>query len=104
MPVSSDDVGLGLATAGQRIEVEAPTSYKFLGMTDGPQTIVRAVLKSWTQLLGADPGPALVEFNPGTAGERADVCAGISPAEARAVARALLVLAATAERDGPFSR
>ena len=30
------------------------------------------------------------------------MCAGISPAEARAVARALLVLAATVERDGPF--
>jgi hypothetical protein len=32
MPVSSDGVGLGSATAGQRIEVEVPTSYKFLGM------------------------------------------------------------------------
>jgi hypothetical protein len=47
-------------------------------MTDGPQTIVRAVLKPWTQPLGADPGPALIELNPGTAGERTDMCAGIS--------------------------
>jgi hypothetical protein len=31
------------------------------------------------QPLGADPGPALVELNPGTAGERTDMCAGISP-------------------------
>jgi hypothetical protein len=30
------------------------------------------------------------------------MCAGISPAEARAVARALLVLAVTAEREGSF--
>jgi hypothetical protein len=80
MPVSSDGVGLGSATACQRIEVEVPTSCKFLGMTDGPQAIVRAVLKSRTQPLGADPGPALIELNPGAAGERTDMCAGISPA------------------------
>jgi hypothetical protein len=55
-------------------------------VTDGLQAIVRAVLKSWTQPLGADPGPALIELNPGTAGERTDMCAGISPAEAGAVA------------------
>ena len=40
-------------------EIEVPTSYKFLGMTDRPETIVRAVLKSWTHPLDADPGPAL---------------------------------------------
>ena len=67
-----------------------PTSYKFLGMTDGPQTIVRAVLKSWTHPLDADPGPALIELNLGTAEERTDMCAEITPGEARAVARALL--------------
>ena len=83
-------------------EIEVPTSDTFPGMTSGPRTIVRAVLKSWTHPLGADPGPALVELNLGTAGERTDVCAEITPAEARAVAQALLDLAAAAERDGPF--
>jgi hypothetical protein len=82
-------------------EIEVWTSDAFLGMADGPQTIVRAVLKSWTQPLGADPGPALIELNLGTAGERTDLCAEVTPAEARAVAQALLDLAATAERDGP---
>ena len=70
-------------------------------MTDGPRTIVRAVLKSWTHPLDTDPGAALIELNLGTAGERTDLCAEVTPAEARAVAQALLDLAATAERDGP---
>ena len=81
-------------------EAEVRTSYPFLGMTDRAGTIVRVVLKSWTHPLDADPGPALVELNLGTAGERTDMCAEITPAEARAVARALLDLAATADRTG----
>jgi hypothetical protein len=83
-------------------EVEVPTSDTFLGTADGSRTIVRAVLKSWTHPLNADPGPALIELNLGTARERTDMCAEITAAEARAVAQALLDLAATAERDGPF--
>ena len=82
-------------------QIEVPTSYKFLGMAYGPPTIVRAVLKSWTHPLDAEPGPALIELNLGTAAERTDMCAEITPAEARAVARALLDLAAIAERPGP---
>ena len=83
-------------------EIKVPTSYNFAGMTAGPETIVRAVLKSWTHPLDAAPGPALIELNPGTAAERTDMCAEITPGKARAVARELLNLAATAERDGPF--
>jgi hypothetical protein len=82
-------------------ETEIPSSDKFLGMTDGPQAIVRVVLKSWTHPLGADPGPTLVELNIGTASERTDMCVEIVPAEARAIAHALLALADTAERDWP---
>lgn len=79
-------------------EVEVPTSCPFLGTTDEAATIIRVVLKSWTHPLDADPGPALIELNLGTASERTDSCAEITPAEARAVAQALLDLAATAER------
>ena len=82
-------------------EIEVPTSYKFLGMADGPETIVRAVLKSWTHPLDAEPGPALIELNLGTTAERTDMCAEVTPAEARAIAQALLDLADTAERDRP---
>jgi hypothetical protein len=59
-------------------------------------------LKSWTHPVDADPGPTLIELNLGTAGARTDMCAEITPAEARAVAQALLALAATAEQDSPF--
>ena len=58
----------------------------------------RPVLKSWTHPLGADPGPALIELNLGTAAERTDLCVEATPAEARAIARALVDLADTAER------
>jgi hypothetical protein len=61
---------------------------------------VRAVLKSWTHPLAADPGPTLVELNLGTAKSRTDASVEATPAEARAIARALLALADTAERSG----
>jgi hypothetical protein len=38
-------------------EAEVPTSYPFLGLTDGVPTVVRAVLMSWTQPPGGDPRP-----------------------------------------------
>lgn len=82
-------------------EIEVPTACKYLGMADAPEMIIRVVLKSWTHPLDADPGSAFIEINLGTLTERTDMCAEISPAEARAVAQALLGLAAIAERDGP---
>jgi hypothetical protein len=82
-------------------EIEVPTSYPFLGMTDGLPTIVRAVLKSWTHPLAAEPGPARIEINLGTSTEHTDMSAEITADEAEAVARALLDLAATARREGP---
>ena len=81
-------------------EIEVSTSDRFGGMTDGPETVVRVILKSWTHPLDAEPGPALIELNLGTAEERTDLCAEITPGEARAVAQALLDLAATAKRAG----
>jgi len=82
-------------------ETEVSTSYPFGGLTDGPGTVVRVVLKSWTQPLDAAPGPAFIELNLGTAEAGTDACAELTPAEARSVARALLSIAATAEQDGP---
>ena len=80
-----------------------PTSYKFLGMTGGPETIVRAVLKSWTHPLHAEPGPADIELDLGTAAERTDMFAEITSGEARAIARALLDLAAQPNETGRFA-
>jgi Domain of unknown function (DUF6907) len=81
-------------------EVEVPISHPFLGLANGDPTIVRAILKSWTHPLDADPGPSLIELNLGTATERTDLCAEATPAEARAIAQALLDLADTAEQGG----
>jgi len=81
--------------------IEVPTSYEFLGMPGDPETIVRAVLKSWTHPLDAEPGPTIIELNLGTAAARTDIYAEVTPAEARAVARALLDLADTAEPEEP---
>jgi hypothetical protein len=69
-------------------------------MVDGPQIIVRVSLKSWTHPLDAPPGPDLVEVQLGTAEEDTDLYAELAPDQARAVAAALLELAAAAERPG----
>ena len=82
-------------------EVEVPTSDRFLGTTDGPVTVVRVVLKSWTHPLDAEASHSRIELNLGTAEERTDLCAEVTPSEARAIAQALLDLADTAEQDGP---
>jgi hypothetical protein len=80
------------------LEIEVPTSDRFSGFTDGPEMVVRVVLKSWTHPLDAEPGPARIEINLGTAEERTDACAEITFHEAQALAQALLDLAATAEQ------
>jgi hypothetical protein len=81
-------------------ETEVPTGYPFPGLADADPTIVRAALKSWTQPLGADPGPVRIELNLGTPADRTDMYVETTPAEARAIARALLGLADTAEQAG----
>jgi hypothetical protein len=65
-------------------EIEVPTSFRFAGFTDGPETVVRVVLKSWTHALDAEPGPVRIEINLGTAEERTDACAEVTSGEARA--------------------
>ncbi|HEV2373574.1 MAG TPA: hypothetical protein VGS19_15550 [Streptosporangiaceae bacterium] len=84
-------------------EVAVPTSDRM--HRDAPETVVRTILKSWTHPLGSDPGPALIEINLGTAEERTDASAEMTPGQARAVAAALLKLADTAEHaDGTGTR
>jgi hypothetical protein len=79
-------------------EIAVPTSYRM--HRDAPATVVRTILKPWTHPLDAEPGPALIEINIGTAGERTDACAEITPGQARAIAAALLELAGPAEHAG----
>lgn len=79
-------------------EAEVPVSCTLTGAVDDPQLIVRVVVKSWTHPMDADPSPAQVELNLGTAEVRTDACGEMTPGEARAVAQALLDAASQAER------
>jgi hypothetical protein len=92
--IDSDD---GYHHYGPHAEVE--TSDPLVGLPGDPDTIVRVTLKSWTHPLGAGPGPARIEINLGTTRLSTDRCTELTPGEARAVAAALLELAATAEHS-----
>lgn len=54
-----------------------PTSYRMY--RKAPAAVVWTILKSWTHPMDAEPGPALIEINLGTAEERTDACAEITP-------------------------
>ena len=84
--------------------IAVPTAGRALGMKDGPEIVVKISLKSWTHPLDAPPGPALVEVQLGTAEEDTDLYAELAPDQARAVAAALLELAAAAERPDRTGR
>jgi hypothetical protein len=79
-------------------EIAVPTTYR--AHRDAPETVIRAILKSWTHPLGTSAGPALIEVNLGTAAEWTDACAELTPAQARDLAAALTELAGTAEHAG----
>jgi hypothetical protein len=67
-------------------------------LNDNPAMVVKVILKSWTHPLDAEPGPGLIELQLATTEYNTDLFVEITPGQARAVAEALLELAATAER------
>ncbi len=70
-------------------------------LKDDPAMVVKVILKSWTHPLDAEAGPGLIELQLATTEYNTDLYVEITPGQARAVAAALLELAATAERaDG----
>lgn len=77
-------------------EVAIPTSDRML--LDGPETIVKVNLTSWTHPLGAEPGPSRVELQLATIEGNSDMYVELTPDEARAVASALVKEADIAER------
>lgn len=94
--VDSDDGYLHMGA-----EIAVPTSYKTLNGPDDPETVVKVFLKSWTCPLDADPGPTVIELQLGTAEYNTDSCVDVTPAQARAIAQALIEFAATAEPGRP---
>jgi len=63
-----------------------------------PETVVKVVLKSWTQPLDAEAGPTRIELQLATTEHDTDLSAGLTPGEARAVAAALLEVVGIAQR------
>lgn len=76
-------------------EVSVPTSDRMLH--DDPEVVVKVALKAWTPSLDADANPARIELQLGAADHDTDMYAELTPAEARAVASALLELASVAD-------
>jgi hypothetical protein len=65
-------------------------------LTDGPPDRVTARLASFTMPLDADPGPARIDLHLQSSTDEAST--ELTPAEARALAACLLMLADTAQR------
>jgi hypothetical protein len=77
-------------------EIVVPTSDRVF--TDGPETVVKVMLKSWTSRLDAEPGPGRVELQLATTEQDTDMYVELTPGEARVISSALLELADNAER------
>jgi hypothetical protein len=75
-------------------EIAVPTSFRML--TDGPESVVKVILKAWASRLDAVPGPGFVELQLATTEYNTDAYVELTPAQARTVASALLQLADTA--------
>lgn len=81
-------------------EAEVATADRLLVLPGEPPAVLRVLLKSWTQPLGAEPGPARIELNLGTAAAGTDMSAELTTEQAEDVAWALLARAAAARREG----
>jgi hypothetical protein len=69
-------------------EIEVPTSDRRL--VHDPESVVKVILKAWTERLDAEPGPGRIELQIATAEQNTDMYVDLTPHEARAVASALL--------------
>lgn len=77
-------------------EIAIPASDRML--LHDPQSVVKVILKAWTERLDAEPGPGRIELQLATTEENTDMYVELTPEEARAVASALLE---TADIAGP---
>ena len=65
---------------------------------DDPESVVKVILKAWTNRLDAQPGPGRVELQLATTEYNTDSYVELTPDQARAVASALLKIAEIAAR------
>jgi len=80
-------------------EIAVPTSYRVF--TDGPESVVKVILKAWASRLDAKPRPVCIELQLATTEHDTDLCVDPTPNPARAGASALLKLADTAAGTDP---
>ncbi len=78
-------------------EVAVPTSYRMF-TDDDPESVVKVILKAWTNRLDAEPGPGRIELQLATTEYNTDAYVELTPDQARAVSAALLKLADLAAR------
>jgi uncharacterized protein DUF6907 len=76
-------------------EAAVPTTDRALASE--PEIVVKVILTSWTVPSDAEPGPTRIELQLGSAKYNTDSCVELEPEEARAVAKALLAAADTAD-------
>ena len=76
-------------------EIAVPTSDRRL--IHDPESVVKVILKAWTERLDAQPGPCRIELQLATAEENTDMYVDLTPGEAGAVASALLKTVGIAE-------
>jgi hypothetical protein len=76
-------------------EAAVPTTDRALASE--PEIVVKVILTSWTVPSDAEPGPTRIELQLGSAKYNTDRCVELEPEEARAVAKALLAAADTAD-------
>jgi hypothetical protein len=76
-------------------ETVVPTSNRRL--VHDPESVVKVILKAWTEPPDADPGPGRIELQLATAEENTDIYVDLTSDEARAVASALIKTADIAE-------
>ena len=76
-------------------EIAIPTTDRRL--LHDPESVVKVILKAWTERLDAEPGPSRIELQLATAEENTDMYVDLTPSEARAVATALLKTVGIAE-------
>jgi hypothetical protein len=60
-------------------QVAVPTSWRVL--TDGPESVVKVVLKAWTERLDAEPGPGRIELQLATAEYNTDFYVELTPGQ-----------------------
>jgi hypothetical protein len=67
-------------------------------LADSPESVVKVILKAWTNRLDAEPEPGHIELQLATTEYNTDMYVDLTPDQARAVSSALLKLADTAAR------